>query len=196
MKIYLQELSEEPKELHFSEQDEWLREAIAETQEFQDESQKNSPQQGSSAPCSVDLELRKLQHVVFLKGKLDVQVSLYCSRCANAFDQPLASQFQCMFTRDPALHRKDSNAGIAYSEPTGSSEEDLDIAFLEKDYIELSDVLKEQIYLKIPFQPLCDENCKGICAVCGQDQNIQPCQCHRLKKTALANALKDFLNSN
>jgi uncharacterized protein len=67
-----------------------------------------------------------------------------------------------------------------------------DLEVLEKDYIELEDVLKEQIYLKIPVQPLCSESCKGVCPVCGQDRNVQPCQCHRIKNTALANALKNF----
>ncbi len=184
MKVYLYELSETPKLLHFGEQDPWLVEVVKELQE--------SPLEGKTPVYSVDLELRQLQEVVFLKSKVNLELGLLCSRCANNFEYNLISSFQCMFTRDKGLTEQTENVGIAHSEPTGATGEDLEIELLEKDFIELSDVLKEQIYLKLPFQPLCSEDCKGICPVCGQDQNTQPCQCHRIKNPALANALKNF----
>lgn len=187
MKVYLNELSETAKELHFSEQDPWLVEAVKSTEE--------SPLKRPH--YSVDFELRKVQDVVFLKSHLELELGLLCSRCANDFEHHLASSFQCMFTRNRGLDssRKASSVGVAHSEPTGDTAEDLDIEFLEKDYIELADVLKEQIYLKIPFQPLCNEDCKGLCPVCGQNRNTHPCQCHRLRNTAMANALKNVRTS-
>lgn len=184
MKVYLYELSEDPKELHFSKNDAWLVQAVEETQE----AHRSVPPE-----YTVDLELRKLQDIVFLKGRMVLGVGLLCSRCANNFDSQLEANFQCLFTRERQLENPENNVGIAHSEPTGATEEDLDIEYLEKDYIELADVLKEQIYLKIPVQPLCKEGCKGLCSVCGQDQNTHPCQCHRLKNTAMANALKNYL---
>lgn len=183
MKVYLYELSETPKDLHFSENDSWLVEAIKGTQESETVKKPS---------YSVDFELRRLQEVVFLKGKMTLNLGLLCSRCANNMEYDLASNFQCMFTRDKGLGDNTGNVGVAHSEPTGATGEDLDIEFLEKDYIELADVLKEQIYLKLPFQPLCREECKGLCPVCGQDQNTHPCQCHRIRNTALANALKNI----
>ena len=184
MKVYLYELSETPKHLHFSEQDAWLTAVVAELQE--------SALDGKKPLYSVDLEMRQLQEVVFLKSKLNLELGLLCSRCANNFEYNLKSSFQCMFTRDKTLCEQTENVGIAHSEPTGATGEDLEMELLEKDFIELADVLKEQIYLKLPIQPLCKDDCKGICPVCGQDQNTQPCQCHRIKNPALANALKNF----
>jgi uncharacterized protein len=209
MKVYLYELSDEPKHLHFTETDSWVTELVKSTQESDLSAEKPKstlPKGATSEPVknssiqstkftphyTVDMELRQLQDVVFLKGKLDLNIGLLCSRCANGFEHHLISNFQSMFTRERTLGEQTSNVGVAHSEPTGATGEDLDIEFLEKDYIELADVLKEQIYLKIPFQPLCSEGCKGICPVCGQDQNTQPCQCHRIKNPALANALKNF----
>ncbi|MGE4233317.1 MAG: DUF177 domain-containing protein [Bacteriovoracia bacterium] len=210
MKIYLHELSEELKTLDFTEKDAWLIDAIAwtwETVEVSNVSTKKDEIKKKvlphPIPTTLHLEMRKSQDVIFLKGDLVTKIGLYCSRCANPIEQPISAHFQCLFTKDPTLggvdhHKKTSgnSTGIAYSEPTGTTEEDIDIEFLEKDYIELADVLKEQIYLKVPFQPLCKESCKGICPVCGQDQNLQPCQCHRIKNPALANALKNVLSSN
>lgn len=186
MKVYLYELSEDPKDLHFSEKDAWIAETVKSTQESEI---------AENPHYTMDLELRKLQELVLVKGKMALDLGLTCSRCADDFQYVLTSKFQCMFTREKSLGYPEHNVGIAHSEPTGDKPEDLDIEFLEKDYIELSDVLKEQIYLKLPVQPLCSEECKGICPVCGQNQNTHPCQCHRLKNTALANALKNFRTS-
>lgn len=184
MKVYLQELSEESKHLHYDERDAWVVEAFRDAQESD---------AVNNHAYAVNLDVRKSHGVVFMKGKLAVDLGLLCSRCANAFKQNVKASFQCLFTREKDLARaENSSGGVAYSEPTGETGEDIDIEFLDKDYIELADVLKEQIYLKVPIQPLCDESCKGICAVCGQDQNTQPCQCHRIKNTSLANALKNF----
>ena len=183
MKVYLYELSEDSKHLHFDEIAPWLSEAVKESEE--------APLQ-QKAHYSADFDLRKLQEVVLLKGKINLDVGLLCSRCANPFDYLLKGNFQCMFTREAALGEQTENVGIAHSQPTGATGEDFEMEMLEKDYIELGDVLREQIYLKIPFQPLCTEGCKGICPVCGQDQNTQPCQCHRIQNPALANALKNF----
>jgi uncharacterized protein len=188
MKVYLYELSEEPKRLHFTEQDPWVVQSVRETEESEVAIAANGPQ----PHYAVDFDLRKSQDIVFLKGKIQAPMGLLCSRCANGFTYDLESRFQGLFTRSKSLGEQTSNVGVAHSEPTGAKAEDLEMELLEKDYIELADVLKEQIYLKIPFQPLCKEGCKGLCAVCGQDQNTQPCQCHRIKNTALANALKNF----
>ncbi|MEW6058295.1 MAG: YceD family protein, partial [Bdellovibrionota bacterium] len=177
-------LSEDLKQLHFSEQDPWI---VAAVQGAEESRLPKLPD------YDIDLEVRKSHGVIFLKGKMDLLIGLLCSRCANSFEHHLSSRFQCMFTRERSLgHQEGTNVGVAYSDPTGAAPEDLDIEFLEKDYVELEDVLKEQIYLKIPFQPLCNEECKGICPVCGQDRNTQPCQCHRIKNSALANALKNY----
>lgn len=139
---------------------------------------------------SIDLELRKSQSMVFVKGKMKLEIGLLCSRCANGFGYPVKTSFECLYTQDRSYDNTTGNQGTAYSEPTGAAAEDLEIEFLDKEYLELADVLREQIYLQIPFQPLCKDGCKGICPVCGQDQNVQPCQCFRLKNPALANALK------
>ncbi len=187
MKIYLYELSETPKDLHFTEKDAWVADTLVEAEENSQATPKKAP------PAKVDFVLRKSQDLVFLKATVQTDLNLLCSRCANPYRHPLNSQIESMYTREKKFENANTNTGIAYSVPMGHSGEESDIEVLEKDYIELSDVLKEQIYLKIPFQPLCKEGCKGLCAVCGQDQNVKPCQCFRLKNTAMANALRNYL---
>src|SRR5262245_38501589 len=95
MKIYINELDETPTVLHFSETDAWVSEAVHSTQEAELENKKPK--------YSFDVELRKLQEVVFLKGKVLLEMGVLCSRCANTMELDLASNFQAMFTRDKTM---------------------------------------------------------------------------------------------
>ncbi|HRK02195.1 MAG TPA: DUF177 domain-containing protein [Oligoflexia bacterium] len=189
MKIYFHELSEEPKHLTFTQAEAWLAEAVCQTWETSVEDAVTPSL--SPTPYTVDFELRRSQEMIFLKGTLiDVAVELLCSRCATPFFQKISGKFQGIYSRSrDLLEKKKGTIGVAYSEPTGGTEDDLDIEYLEKDSLELADVLKEHLYLKIPFQPLCSDACKGVCPTCGQNQNTDPCQCHRLREGPLAKAL-------
>ena len=44
--------------------------------------------------------------------------------------------------------------------------------FFEGGEIHLSEIACEQIFLEIPYQPLCQEDCKGLCPQCGRDLNL------------------------
>jgi uncharacterized metal-binding protein YceD (DUF177 family) len=59
---------------------------------------------------------------------------------------------------------------------------DLDITYLSEDFIDLGQVLTEQLQLQVPFQPLCKTDCKGICSNCGADLNVGRCACAKLGK--------------
>ena len=64
-----------------------------------------------------------------------------------------------------------------------SEGKDLDITYLSHEYIELSDVLTEQLQFQVPFQPLCSETCQGICSLCGADLNHGRCACAKIKSS-------------
>jgi len=49
--------------------------------------------------------------------------------------------------------------------------------FYQGDHVELAPMLREHIILAAPMQPLCREECAGLCARCGKDLNEGPCQC-------------------
>ena len=185
MRIFFHELSEEPKHLKFTQADAWVQQSVQETWESTE-----LPSSQESPEYKVEFDLHRSQDIIFLRGKLSqVGVELLCSRCATPFFKEINGQFSGMYSRSRDYAEKEGNVGVAYSEPTGNTEDDAEIELLDKDYLELADALKEQIYLKIPLQPLCKEDCKGLCPTCGQNQNTHPCQCHRIREGALAKAL-------
>ena len=45
------------------------------------------------------------------------------------------------------------------------------------EFADLTEELRECIILSFPSNPLCSEDCKGLCPHCGADLNKGPCHC-------------------
>jgi uncharacterized protein len=56
-------------------------------------------------------------------------------------------------------------------------EDDLSTAFYENDEIDLGQLMREQFYLSVPMKPLCQDDCRGLCPVCGTNLNRGTCEC-------------------
>ena len=40
--------------------------------------------------------------------------------------------------------------------------------------IDLREAIRQNLVLALPIQPLCREDCKGLCPECGRDLNVEP----------------------
>jgi uncharacterized protein len=148
-----------------------------------------------------------VDEIVVLTGTLDTTIELICSRCANTFDLECHPKLSGLFCTDPdtaGVAHKDAgkvvggSKGFARHAHDYESDErteagqDLDITYLEEPVINLAEVLTEQLQLQVPYQPLCKESCKGICANCGADLNVGRCACAKLSSTKPFSVLKDL----
>ena len=212
MKIHWFEISPEGKELRFDQRESWLVNAVERLDECDDapeekarETLKSAAAQAQAATVApsreVDAEytLRKVDDVVVINGHIDSRVRLVCSRCANYFDLTVRPRFSALFCRDPSMagiaHLEaggkptGQNAGFARHEHDSNADEeveagkDLDITYIAGDQIDLADFTTEQIQLQLPFQPLCKEDCKGLCVNCGTDLNVGRCACSKISAT-------------
>jgi uncharacterized protein len=71
-----------------------------------------------------------------------------------------------------------------HTENTGEGEreieeDDLTTAFYQNDEIDLEHLMREQFYLVLPMKPLCTDDCKGLCVMCGTNLNRGTCDCKR-----------------
>jgi uncharacterized protein len=48
---------------------------------------------------------------------------------------------------------------------------------LEGDHLDLSPLVRDALLLELPLAPLCREDCRGLCSMCGADLNAGPCGC-------------------
>lgn len=210
MKIYLHEIKDTDKEIRATEADAWVKDALLAADEQSDDATLTPALRRAQAArqAQVRVNLRKVDDVVVASGDLRTQINLLCSRCANLFQLPVDEHFSALYCKDKEM------AGIAYldknANPRGQNKgyarhahdeggadgneaaDDLEITYIAEEFLDLPVVLAEQIQLRIPFQPLCKEDCKGICANCGADLNVGRCACSKIVKESPFAALKGF----
>lgn len=213
MKIFLHEITDQDTELDFTQEEKWVAEAVERIDEKWDgESRVPHAQAKVERPIQAHFNLRKVDEIVVVSGNINTSVNLICSRCAQYYAFETRPAFSALFCKDPVMagvaHLKESgrpagqNRGFARHAHDESAEEEgessmesgqnIDITYISNDFIDLSDVLSEQLQLQIPFQPLCRESCKGVCTQCGADQNKGRCACAKLTASKPFSVLKDF----
>lgn len=217
MKIYIHELTDLETELDFTQQEEWVRTAVERVDEKSEpdaleellpKSVQSHKSQKAERPIRAHFNLRKVDDVVVINGDIETKINLLCSRCASPFQFGTAPHFSALFCKDPVMagigHLETQqgvqkpagqNKGFARHAHDDSADEtgqDLDITYLSQDFIELGDVLTEQLQLQVPFQPLCKESCQGMCSQCGADLNVGRCACAKLAKQTPFSVLKNL----
>lgn len=108
------------------------------------------------SPVDLDLRLESVVEGVLVTGTATVQLTGECVRCLREITDDLEVDVQELF---------------AYSESDAGEDE---AARLQGELIDLEPILRDQIVLDLPFQPVCSAECAGLCAVCGADLNAQP----------------------
>lgn len=136
------------------------------------------------APVDLRFTVSKDKDRFRLVGTVATVLELGCSRCLESFELPVVSSFDVRY--------------LPQSENTGEEreveEDDLSDAFYRDDLIDLGQLMEEQFYLALPMKPLCREECKGLCANCGANLNIETCDCQvRWEDPRLA-GLKALMN--
>jgi DUF177 domain-containing protein len=119
-------------------------------------------------PVEFVADLRKDSQKVRLTGRVRTTLECDCSRCLEPFAVPVDAGFDLILL--PAA----ANSGEGEREVEG---DDLGVSFYDKDVIDLGDVMREQFYLALPMKPLCGEECRGLCPVCGVNRNRETCSC-------------------
>lgn len=59
-----------------------------------------------------------------------------------------------------------------------NDEDDVDeIIYLENGLLNIDEYIWSQVVSSLPMKILCSNDCKGLCPQCGQDLNVQSCDC-------------------
>ncbi len=132
-------------------------------------------------PLQAEAKIRKAGRSVLITAKVQISVRLQCVRCLEEFSYPLSTTFD--LTLLPSREAPSE-------EEVELASEDLESSFFEGGEIHLSEIACEQIFLEIPYQPLCQEGCKGLCSICGTDLNLSSCKCVKEELASGFSALK------
>jgi uncharacterized protein len=138
-----------------------------------------------TSPVLLQFTVHKDRERFRLVGTVSAELELVCSRCLEPFGLPVNSRFEVRYLPHSVA------AGEAEREV---EEDDLSDAFYRDEVIDLGQLMEEQFYLALPMKPLCREACKGLCANCGTNLNVETCDCQvRWEDPRLA-GLKALMN--
>ncbi|MEV6399528.1 DUF177 domain-containing protein [Streptomyces sp. NPDC051907] len=120
-------------------------------------------------PVELDLRLESVMEGVLVTGTARASAEGECVRCLEPLRQEVAADFQEMFSYPDADDRGRGRA----AEP-GDDAEDESMIFLEDGMFDLEPVLRDAVVLALPMQPVCREDCAGLCSQCGINLNEDP----------------------
>ena len=117
-----------------------------------------------TAPMRVRLkgEVRPRSGFVTVAGNCRVEGSVACSRCLEPVQWEVDEDLSVDY-RTPSATPLDAELGL--------EKDDLDVAFLEGDKLDLAELAAEQILLGLPMRVVCNESCAGLCPRCGANRN-------------------------
>lgn len=104
------------------------------------------------SPVEFDLRLEAVMEGVLVTGTATADLEGECARCLARIEDVVQADFQELFVYDDQPHRDD---------------DDDDVRRLVGDLIDLEPLLRDAVVLALPFQPLCRDDCPGLCAECG-----------------------------
>lgn len=114
--------------------------------------------QGS--PVVLDLRLESVVEGVLVTGTAVVELRGECVRCLVGISSKLEVDVQELFSYPGSL--------------AAAGDDDPETSRLEGELIDLEPILRDQVVLDLPFQPVCREDCAGLCVECGADLNADP----------------------
>jgi uncharacterized protein len=136
------------------------------------------------APLAVTMDLAKADDLISVTGVVEGTIVRQCVRCLKEYEDPLAFSIRAAYapeakTAERRPKRVDPRKTRLVKVEVGEeSEEDLDDQYhYQGDHVELAPMVREHVILAAPMQPLCKEDCAGLCASCGKDLNEGPCLC-------------------
>jgi len=176
MKLLIDRLTAKPTPYAFEADGEWWAERVGAAVEVDP---------GVVESFRFELKAHMMGSDLFLDGKLLGLIELECGRCLARYRQVLREDFQLVL--EPAGDRQplDLEAAACLERAGLCLGDDLGSGWYRGSEILLDELFGEVIALSLPIQPVCNEDCVGLCPRCGADRNVSVCGCEEeLKLTS------------
>jgi len=145
-----------------------LREAIGAVKEHDVDAVMDVTGDGNTSRLQGKVNVIRTDRGVLLKGVLQTDVELACSRCLNPFPCSLTLRIE-----EEYFPTVDVVSGAPLTVPDEFSYFTID----ENHELDLTDAVHQYALLAVPMKPLCRQDCAGLCPVCGKNLNLGECRC-------------------
>lgn len=127
-------------------------------------------------PVQVKAVLKSEEAGVLLSLELRYSLVVPCDRCLETAELPQDLKLRHTLVREL------------------NPEDDMESYIpVDGDKLELDELVYADIVLNLPAKLLCREDCKGICPICGADQNTTICSCESRVTDPRLEVLKQLL---
>jgi uncharacterized protein len=131
------------------------------------------------SPARIEAELTFAGSGVVASGSVSVDAQATCSRCLREFVLPVKAPIEGFYVQP----------GVEHDLP-----EEQEVELVGDRSIDLLPAVHAAVVLEMPFAPLHDPACAGICPTCGADLNELLCTCERNPGDSPFAALKQLLD--
>lgn len=114
---------------------------------------------------------------LLVRGVVSADLAMACARCLTDLDEHVDVDVVELFT-DPAAAESVEDVDAGYEIGDGT--------------IDLDTLLRDALVPAVPYRPLCDDDCKGLCAQCGVNRNDATCNCVDISTDARWAALESL----
>ena len=122
-------------------------------------------------PIRLDLRLESVMEGVLVTGSASATATGACVRCLDPVDIFVDVRFQELFAyAERAAHHRE----------VGDTEDEAEEHQLVDDLFDLEPVLRDAVVPSLPFQPVCREDCPGLCSECGMHLAEDPDHHHEV----------------
>ncbi|GIG25353.1 YceD family protein [Cellulomonas denverensis] len=111
----------------------------------------------TGSDVELDLQLEAVMEGVFVSGSAKARAVGECVRCLDEVVEDVDVAIQELYVY-PERAQAASDAG---------DEEDEDLRELDGELIDVEPALRDAVVVALPFQPLCRDDCPGLCSICG-----------------------------
>ena len=105
-------------------------------------------------PLTLDLRLESVVEGVLVSGTVTAPVTAECARCLTPVSDTVSVPVTELF----------AYPGSATEQ---TSDED-EVSHLVGDMLDLEPLVRDALVLDLPLSPLCRDDCRGLCAGCGE----------------------------
>jgi uncharacterized protein len=132
-------------------------------------------------------------NLVVVRGRFVTSIRMECGRCLCEVTEPITADIDEQYTLTDVSLAGSHDTGL---EIVGDEENELPIGLMDGNVMDLGILIRQSTMLAMPLSTLCKADCKGMCATCGKNRNLEAngCQCgHHARNTPLS-VLKQLYN--
>ena len=111
------------------------------------------------SPLTVGLRLESVSEGVLVSGVVRATAVGECSRCLEPIEEVLTLRVNELFLYP--------GRALAAVQAGDDAEDDEDVSVLDGDLADIEPAIRDSIVTALPFRPLCQEDCAGLCPQCG-----------------------------